>query len=88
MDNPEKLATIGTQDTRRRQTNQKHKTTCVGHHYAEANWNDVNDDETYAEDIYRVLRTITTAVYLQLLDFATVSVISLISLLAWMPRVW
>ena len=37
MDNPGKLATFGTQDTRRRHTNQKHNTTCVGHHYAEAN---------------------------------------------------
>jgi hypothetical protein len=60
MDNPEKLATLGTHDTRRRHNN-------------------VNDDfkqrETYYEDIYRFLRTITTAVYLRLLDFATVSVI-------------
>ena len=44
MDNPEKLATLGTQDTRRRQTNQKHNTTCGGHHDAQANWNNVNDD--------------------------------------------
>ena len=45
MDNPEKLATQGTQDeekhretgnigyTRRRQTKQRHNTICVGHHY-------------------------------------------------------
>jgi hypothetical protein len=35
--NPEKLATLCPQDTRRRKTNQKHSTTCVGHHYAQAN---------------------------------------------------
>jgi hypothetical protein len=34
--NPEKLATLDTQDTIRRQTNQKHNTTYVGHHYAQA----------------------------------------------------
>jgi hypothetical protein len=34
MNNPEKLAT---QDTRRRQTKQKHNTLCVGHHYAQTN---------------------------------------------------
>ena len=28
--------------TRRRQTKQKHNTICVGHHYAEANTNNVN----------------------------------------------
>ena len=37
MDNPEKLATLGTQETRRRQTHEKHKTTCVGHYYTQAN---------------------------------------------------
>ena len=42
--NQEKLATSGTQETRRRQTNQKHNTTCVGQHYAQANGNNVNDD--------------------------------------------
>ena len=35
MDNPEKLATLGTQHTGRRQTAQKHNTLCVGHHYAQ-----------------------------------------------------
>ena len=42
MDNPEKLATPGTQDTRRKQTNkyipktrEKKRTVCVGHHYVQ-----------------------------------------------------
>jgi hypothetical protein len=35
MENPEKLATLGRQDTRRRQTKQKHNTMCAGHHYAQ-----------------------------------------------------
>ena len=42
MDNPEKLATFGTQDTRRRQTKQTHNTTCVGHQYTQINTNNVN----------------------------------------------
>jgi hypothetical protein len=42
MDNQEKLATLGTQDTRRRQTKQKRNTICVGHPYAQANTNNVN----------------------------------------------
>jgi len=42
MDNPGKLATLGTQDTRRRQTKQKHNTICVVHPYAQANTNNVN----------------------------------------------
>jgi hypothetical protein len=38
MDNPEKLAILGTQNTGRRQTKQrKHNTSCVGHHYAQTN---------------------------------------------------
>ena len=36
MDNLEKLATQGTQ------YEEKHNTTCVGHHYAQANTNNVN----------------------------------------------
>ena len=32
MDNPEKLAIYGTQDTRRRHTRQKHNTIWDGHH--------------------------------------------------------
>ena len=35
MENPEKLATLGRQDTRRRQTKQKHNTICAGHHYTQ-----------------------------------------------------
>jgi len=39
MENPEKLATLGTQDDK---TNQSHNTICVGHHYAQTNTNNVN----------------------------------------------
>jgi len=39
MDNPEKLATYGTQDTRRKHTNQKHNTLCVRQHYTQTNTN-------------------------------------------------
>ena len=35
MDNPEKLATFDTSDTRRRQTKQKHITICVVYHHAQ-----------------------------------------------------
>jgi len=40
MDNPEKLATYGTQ--KRRQTKQKHNTIRIGHHYPQTNTNNVN----------------------------------------------
>jgi hypothetical protein len=30
------------ENTRRRQTNQKHNTVCVGHHYTQTNTNSVN----------------------------------------------
>jgi hypothetical protein len=36
MDNPEKLATPGTQ------YEEKHNTICVGHHYAQTNTNNEN----------------------------------------------
>ena len=39
MDNQEKLATWGTQDSRRRQAKQKHNTICVGHHNTQTNTN-------------------------------------------------
>jgi hypothetical protein len=42
MDQPEKRATYGTQDTRRIQTKQKHNTICVGHHYMQTNTNIAN----------------------------------------------
>jgi len=35
MDNSEKLATLGTQNTRRKQTKQKHHTIYIGHHYTQ-----------------------------------------------------
>ena len=42
IDNPEKLATVGTQATRRRQSNQQHNTLCVGHQYTHTNTNNIN----------------------------------------------
>ena len=42
IDNPEKLATDGTQATRRRQSNKKHNTLCVGHQYTQTNTNNIN----------------------------------------------
>jgi len=41
MDNPEKLTTLGTQDTRRRKTKQKLSTLCVRHHYIQTNTNNL-----------------------------------------------
>jgi hypothetical protein len=41
-DNPEKLTTLGTQDTRLRHTKQKHNNIYVRHHYAQANANILN----------------------------------------------
>jgi len=37
MDNPVRLGTLGTQDTRQRQAKQKHTTICFGHHYTQTN---------------------------------------------------
>ena len=42
MNNLEKLTTLGTQYTKRRQTKQKHNTICVGHHYTQTNTNNIN----------------------------------------------
>ena len=41
MENPEKLATLGTQDEDGKKK-PKHNTTCVGHPYAQTNTNNVN----------------------------------------------
>jgi hypothetical protein len=40
MDNPEKMATQGTQDEDKQ--NKKHNTICVGHHYTQIHTNNVN----------------------------------------------
>jgi hypothetical protein len=39
MDNPDTLATLGTQDEEKKQ---KHNRICVEHHYAQTNSNTVN----------------------------------------------
>jgi hypothetical protein len=44
MGNSENLTTYGTQD---RKTKQKHNTICIGHHYAQANTNNVNKIKRY-----------------------------------------
>jgi hypothetical protein len=58
MDNPDKLATFGTHDTRWRQTKQKHNTIYVGHHYIQTNTNNVNKTWTFLQTtplfIYRI----------------------------------
>ena len=41
MDNPEKMATLCIGYTRRRKTKLKHNTICAGHHYTQANTNNV-----------------------------------------------
>ena len=40
MNNPEKLATLGTQDEDKQ--NKKHNAKCVGHHYAQMYTNNIN----------------------------------------------
>ena len=40
MDNPEKLASYGTQDEEKQ--NKKHNTICVGHNYTQTDINNVN----------------------------------------------
>jgi hypothetical protein len=40
MDNPEKLATLGTQEEDKQ--NKIHNAMCDGHHYTQANTNNIN----------------------------------------------
>ena len=46
MDNPEKLATLGSQDTRRGQTKQKHNTIGIEYHCTQANTNSIHNTWT------------------------------------------
>ena len=50
MDYPQKLTTLGTQDTRRRQAKQKHNTLCVEHHYAKTKTNNVRKSRTLLQE--------------------------------------
>ena len=52
MDNPEKLATLGTQDEEK----QKHNAICVGHHYTQTSTNNV---KTRLEHSYKQLNVKT-----------------------------
>ena len=45
MDNPEKLATYGTQDEEK--LNKKHNTICVGHHYIKVITKLPNSEQSY-----------------------------------------
>ena len=47
MDNPEKLATLGTQDEDKQ--NKKYNTICVGYHYTQTNKNNVNKTWTVVQ---------------------------------------
>ena len=42
MGNPKKLATLGTQETKRRKAKQKLNIICVGHHYMQTNTENLN----------------------------------------------
>jgi hypothetical protein len=42
MDNLEKLATLGTESTGRREREKIYNTICIGHHYTQAETNNVN----------------------------------------------
>jgi len=42
MDNPEKMATLGTQDKDEDTQSKKHNTMCVGHRYVQTNTNNVH----------------------------------------------
>jgi hypothetical protein len=46
MNNPEKPGTLGTQNTERSQTNQKHNTICVEHSHILTDTNNVEKTQT------------------------------------------
>ena len=57
MDNPEKMATWGTQE----KLSKKHNAMCAGHHYVQANTNNVNKtwtllQTTGGKDEHRFMR--------------------------------
>jgi hypothetical protein len=73
MNNPEKTGTI--EYTRRRQTKQKHNTICVGHHYMQANTNNVNKtwallQTTGGEDEQNIVEIIHHNLIIQWDDFS------------------
>ena len=58
MDNPEKLAILRTQDTRRRQTKTTTNTICVGYHYTQTNTNNViKHESSYKQLVVKTNRT-------------------------------
>ena len=73
MDNPEKSGNIG--PTKRRKLKQKHNTICVGHHYMQANTNNVNKtwaplQTTGGEDEQNIVEIIHHNLIIQWDDFS------------------
>ena len=58
MDNPEKLATLDTQDEDKQ--NVKHSAIYVGHHYTQANTNNVNKTRVLLQTEHRLYAEIIT----------------------------
>ena len=82
MDNPEKLATLGTQDE-----DKQHNTTCVGHYYTQARTNNANKSSYKQLDV-KTNRTSLQAKYnhFTIQDFTIFNKISHNRTQLWMSK--